>query len=226
MIVAIHQPNYLPWLGYFYKMAKADTFVLLDNVQYEKNGPTNRVRIKTSHSSTWVTLSVKRRFPQLVSEVRLADFQSERGNHLKTIELNYKKAPYFNYLFPELKTITEKDWQYLSELNVALINLLKEKLGIKVKLEIASNYNFHSKGDELLIDICKKFNVDTYLSGEGGKNYQDEGKFKKAGIKLEYTNFVHPRYPQLWVDFVPGLSIIDLIFNCGPSSLKILLGQK
>jgi hypothetical protein len=204
-------------------MAKCNIFILLDNVQYEKNGPTNRVKIKIAQGEDWLTLSVKREFPRIINEVKLVNFPKEREKHLKAIELNYKKAKYFNFLFPELKEILEKDWQYLSNLNVELIKLLKEKLGIKTKLEIASDYNISGKGDELLIDICRKFNADIYLSGKGGQKYQNEEKFKAAGIKLEYTDFIHPVYPQLWGDFIPGLSIIDLIFNCGPNSLNILL---
>lgn len=227
MKIAVHQPNYLPWLGYFYKMAECDKFVLLDNVQYEKNAITNRVKIKTPQGALWLTLSVKRRFPQLIKEAKMANFQPEREKHLKAIELNYKKSKHFDYLFPELKKILEKEWQYLSELNIALIKLLKTKLGIETKLEISSGYDIFGKGTELLINLCKKLNADTYLSGQGGKmggkKYLEEDRFETAGIKLEYSDFVHPTYPQLWGDFIPGLSIIDLIFNCGPESIDILL---
>jgi len=226
MKVAIHQPNYMPWLGFFYKMLKSDIFVLLDNVQYEKNSFINRVKIKTPQGANWLTLSIKRKFPQLIKDAELINFQKDRKKHLKTIELNYKKTKYFDYLFPELKKILEKDWRYLADLNIELIKLLKEKLGIKTKLEIASRYDFQGKSDELLINICKKFEADVYLSGKGGWKYQDEEKFKKAGIKLEYTDFIHPIYPQLWGDFVPGLSIIDLLFNCGPESINYLLNKK
>ncbi len=226
MKIAIHQPNYLPWLGYFYKMAKCDIFVLLDNVQYEKNGPTNRVKIKNPQGGFWLTFSVNKKFPQIITEIEFANFKEDRKKHLKSIELNYCRTKYFDYLFPELKKILEEDWQYLANLNIELIELLKEKFGIKTKLEIASNYNFQGKRDELLIDICKKFNADVYLSGKGGQKYQDEEKFKTSGIKLEYTNFIHPVYPQLWGDFIPGLSAIDLLFNCGQESINFLLKNK
>lgn len=225
MKVAIHQPNYLPWLGYFYKMAKSDVFVLLDNVQYEKNGLTNRVKIKTYQGSPWLTLSATRRLPQLVKEVKLANFQRDRKKHIRTIELNYQKAEYFNYLFPEIKEILEKDWRYLSKLNSELIKLLKEKLGIKTNLEIVLNHDVSEKGTDLLLNLCKKFKADVYLSGRGGRKYQDEEKFKITKIKLEYSDFIHPTYFQLWGEFVPNLSIIDLLFNYGPKSLEILLGK-
>ena len=226
MKIAIHQPNYLPWLGYFYKMAESNVFVLLDSVQYEKNGLTNRVKIKTSQGSSWLTLSAKRRLPQLIKEVKLANFQRDKEKHIRTIELNYRKAKYFNYLFPEIKEILEKDWQYLSKLNIELIKLLREKLGIKTKLEFASNYNISGKSTDLLVNLSKKFNADIYLSGRGGRKYQNEKNFKMAKIELKYLDFIYPTYHQLWGKFIPNLSIIDLLFNCGPDSLKILLRKK
>lgn len=223
MKIAIHQPNFLPWLGYFYKMAQADVFVLLDNVQYEKNGLTNRVRLKTPRGGSWLTLPIQRKFPQLIQEAKLADFPKVRSKILKTIELNYRRAKYFDYLFPQLQKTISQDWQSLSALNTKLIKLVNQKIGIKTKLAIASDYQVSGRGDDLLINLCKFFKADTYLSGAGGSKYQKETKFKQAGIKLEYASFSQPNYLQLWREFIPGLSAIDLIFNCGPQSLKILL---
>ncbi len=214
MRLGIHQNNFLPFWGYFYKMSKCDIFVLLDNVQFEKNCYTNRTMIKTPQGEHWLTLPIIRAFPQLIKDVELLNYPKEKEKHLRTIELNYKKAKYFDYLFSELKEILEKDWKYLSELNIELIKLLKDKLGIKTRLEIASDYNFKGKSTDLLTNICKHFKADTYLSGKGGAEYQEENKFKEAGIKLEYTDFVHPVYPQLWGNFIPNLSIIDFLFNC------------
>lgn len=215
MIIGIHQPNFLPFLGYFYKMAKCNTFVLLDNVQYPKNLYTNRAMIKTLQGKLWLTLPIKRAFPQLIKDVELVDYPKEREKHIRAIELNYKKAKYFNYLFPELKEVLKKNWTHLSELNIELIKLFKNKLGIKTKLEVASDYDFKGNSTELLIEICKKFGADTYLSGKGGAKYQEEDKFKEAGIKLEYTDFTCPIYSQLWGDFIPNLSVVDYIFNNG-----------
>jgi len=220
--VGIHQPNYLPWLGFFYKMANSDIFILLDNVQYEKNGPTNRVKIKTPQGNSWLTLSAERKFPQLVKDIKLADYQKDRENHIKAIELNYKKAKHFDYLFPELENILERDWEYLSQLNIQLIKLIKDKLDIKTEIKLASDYNISEKGSDLLIGLCQQLKADIYLSGEGGQKYQDEEKFKETGIELEHTDFSHPVYSQLWGDFEEGLSIMDLIFNCGPKSFEIL----
>jgi hypothetical protein len=223
MIVAIHQPNYLPWLGYFYKIAKCDIFLILDTVQYEKNGPTNRVKIKIPNGDAWLSLPIKRKFPQLIKDVELVNYFEERKRHIKTIESCYKKAKYFNYLFPGLEKILNKDWKYLADLNIELIKFLKNEMGIKTRVEIASNYNVAGKSTDLLINFCKIFNADTYLSGKGGEKYQEEVKFREEGIELKYTDFVHLTYSQLWGNFIPGLSVIDLIFNYGPKSFDFLL---
>src|SRR3989338_1565285 len=107
MNIAIHQPNYMPWAGYFYKMAKSDVFVLLDSVQYEKNGMTNRVKIKTSQGPLWLTGPVWRNFPCIIKDAHIADSAQLKARHLKTIEMNYKRAPFFEYVFPELREILE-----------------------------------------------------------------------------------------------------------------------
>ena len=225
MKIAIHQPNFLPWTGYFYKMANSDIFVFLDNVQYEKNSVINRNKIKISQGLFWITLPIRKKNSQLINETELLNFSREKERIIKTLKLNYQKAKYFDFIFPELENILEKDWQYLSELNIELIKFLKRKIGIKTKLEIVSGHGVLGEKTDLLINICKFFDADTYLSGEGGREYQDEEKFKIAKIKLEYSNFVYPVYPQQWGKFAPNLSIVDLLFNCGPDSLKILLGE-
>ncbi len=213
MTIGIHQPNYLPWLGYFEKMRWCDTFVILDNVQFEKNGFTNRTKIKTPRGEQWLTLSVKRNFPQLIKDVELANFQKDTERHLKAIELNYKKAKGFETAFPIIQKMFKTEWLSLSGFNIYLIGLLVKGLLVQPKIEIASQYNFEGKSTDLLINICKHFKADTYLSGDGGKKYQDEDKFKKAGIKLEYLNYVPKEYPQLWGNFIPNLSIIDYLLN-------------
>lgn len=211
MKIAIHQPNYLPWPGYFYKMANCDLFIFLDNVQYENNGFTNRTRIKTAQGASWLTLPIKRNFPKLVKEAELEDSKENLKKHLRSIEVNYKKAKNFDDLFPDLERIMSKDWKYLSDLNIELIKMLKDKLEIKTELRTAPDVP--GKKNELIINICKEFKADTYLSGLGAKEYQDEREFERSGIKLEYSDFKPIVYPQLWGEFEDNLSAIDLIFN-------------
>lgn len=223
MIVAIHQPNFLPWMGYFYKIYKSDIFVFLDNVQFTKNGYQNRVKIKTSQGELWLTVPVRHKFGQLTSEVKFNTLENWREKHLKTLEMSYKRTPFFSILFDLLQKIYfKKDWINLSELNIALIEEVCLYLGITTRFVLASSLNVSGSSTNLLIDIVRNVGGNIYLSGRGGLKYQDEEKFSEHQIELVYTDFRHPVYPQLWGDFIEGLSIIDLIFNCGKDSLNYL----
>lgn len=229
MIVAIHQPNFLPWLGYFYKIAKCDAFVLLDNVQYTKNSFINRNRIKTSQGTMWLTVPVKikGRFGQLIKDVELNNTVDWRKKHLGTLEANYRKARFFEPIFQDLKTIYyTDDWSNLCELNIRLLEWALSLLKLEKRLVRASDLNVEGESTQLLISIVKEIGGNIYLSGFGGAKYQEEELFKEAGMTLAYYEFEHPVYPQLWSDFVPNLSITDLLFNYGPESLDVILRNK
>jgi len=213
MKIAVHQPNFLPYLGFWDKMKQSDIFVLLDNVQFEKNSYTNRCYIKTPKGTKWLTLPIKYTFGLLINEIELFNYFKIRNDIIKTIEFNYKKSNNFNKVFPILKNILKKDYTKLSDLNIDLILKIKDLLNLKTKIEIASNYIIEGTKTERLINICHKFNADTYLSGIGGMNYQNNDLYQKANINLEYIKFQHPFYKQLWGNFIPNLSIIDYLFN-------------
>lgn len=218
MIVSVHQPNYLPWLGYFLKIANSDIFVFLDNVPYTKNSIINRNKIKTEHGAMWLTVSVltKGRYGQLINEVEINNNVPWSKIHWKTIWANYAKAPYFQSYSSLFESVYQREWRKLSELNETLIRLICEIFSIKgVKFIRASELNVSGKSTELLINICKALGADTYLSGFGGKKYMNEKLFEKRGIELKYYEFQHPIYKQLWGDFISNLSVIDLLFNEG-----------
>lgn len=226
MIVAIHQPNYLPWLGYFYKIAWSEVFVFLDNVQYSKNSIINRNKIKTPQGAAWLTVGVltKGRLGQVIKEVDINNDTSWYRTHEKSISQNYSKAPYFRNYQELFEDVYRRRWEKLIHLNEALIKLNCDLLGIKAtKFLRASELNVSGQSTELLISICKAIGADTYLSGFGGKKYMDDKAFEEAGISLSYYDFEHPTYNQLWGEFIPNLSIIDLLFNEGEKSLEILL---
>jgi len=227
MIIGIHQPNFLPWLGYFYKIAQCDVFVLLDNVQYTKNSFINRNRIKTPRGADWLTVPViiKGRFGQLIRDVEVNGTVDWRKKHLGTLDANYRRASYFEPIFQGLKSIYfVGDWNNLCELNIKLLQWVLSMLGLKKNLVRASDLNVEGESTQLLISIVKELGGNEYISGFGGANYQDVELFQKAGITLTYYDFKHPVYPQLWTDFIPNLSIIDLLFNCGSESLKTIVG--
>jgi len=225
-IVTIHQPGYLPWLGFFDKMARSDIFVLLDDVQFEKNYFDNRNKIKTSQGWAWLTVPVKYRFGQKLNEVEINNEEKWKEKHYKSLLLNYKKSPHFSDYVSFFQKIYEKKWQKLIDLNIALIKYLAKELGFKTKLIRSSELNCQGEKTERLLNICRKLKTDVYLSGKFGKNYLDEEAFRKNNIKVIYQDFQHPVYPQLYGNFIPELSIVDLIFNCGLDSPSIISGNK
>jgi len=228
MIAAIHQPNYLPWLGYFYKIYRSDVFVFLDNVQLPQGRSfANRNKIKTAQNTMWLTVPCKKRnrAGQLISEVEIDNDINWRGKHWKTMEHNYGKASYFGKCCGFFQDLYRREWTKIAELNEYAIETIARMFGLNGQFTRASALKVSGAGTELLINICKVVGADTYLSGSGGKNYMDEGAFEKESINLVYYDFKHPTYRQLWGDFVPNLSIIDLLFNEGENSLEILKGQ-
>lgn len=229
-IIAIHQPNYIPWLGYFYKMWESDIFVLLDSVQYPRGQSfANRNRVKTHNGTTWLTIPVsipsgeKGKVPY--NKVKIVNTKWKR-KHLRTLQMNYKKADYYDEIYPILEEQIEKHIDF-TELNIALIKRIATYLELKTRLVRLSNLlNEFGDKTELIIDICKELEADTYLSGTGGgKEYNDEELLNENDIELRYSEFEHPEYPQLWEGFESNLSIIDLLFNCGPESKEILLNN-
>ena len=220
MIAAIHQPQYLPWLGYFDKLDKADMFCYLDNVQYKKNDWQNRNKIKTANGWQWLTTPVYHRFPENINEVIINNTVSWQRKHLQALITNYKKAPFFNDYIDLLSAVYDKEWEQLSELNIELTERIRMALHIdSVKTISASSLKLSEDPTDRLIDICTSLGCDTYLSGVDGAKYMDLSRFKDKRIKVVFQDFVHPLYPQVFGDFVSHLSILDLLFNCGPSSM-------
>lgn len=225
-IVAIHQPNFLPWLGYFYKIYLSDYFVLLDDVQYSKNNFINRNKIKTPNGEQWVTIPVMHsgNFGQLIKDVKIDNPTKNLNKIIKTIEMNYAKSKYYNIYKNEFIQIFEGSRDSLYELNKKLIYWCLQQLEIKTKVITSSSINnVQGESTERLVSICRELNATTYLSGFGGSKYQDITVFRENNINIQVYNFHHPQYTQLWNAFIPNLSIIDLLFNCGPSSKTILI---
>ena len=227
MIVAVHQPQYLPWLGYFDKIASADVFVLLDNVQYKKNEWQNRNRIKTSSGPQWLTVPVTYRFGQRINEVLVNNNENWRKKQKQAIITNYRKAAHWQQTSDVLEDIFVRPWQRLADLNIFVVRRLAEVLGSPTPIYVASELPaFPEDPDERLMGIVRHFGADTYLAGSGGHNYMNLDKFAENGIKLSFQEYKHPVYKQLFDGFEPYLSVIDLIFNHGNESLTILRGEK
>ena len=223
MIIAVHQPQYLPWLGYFDKMNKADVFCYLDNVQYKKNEWQNRNRIKTAQGWQWLTVPVRYRFPQKINEVEINNTVKWKKKQLQSLVSNYGRTPYFNEYINFFETLFSKEWEMLCELNIFALECLRELLGLVHKPAVkASSLQLRDDPSDRLIDICKAMKADTYLAGQDGLNYMDLDRFEQNGIAVISQEFNHPIYPQLFNEFESHMSVVDLLFNCGPDSMDII----
>ena len=226
MIVAVHQPQFLPWLGYFDKIDKADVFVLLDTVQFKKNEWQNRNKIKTAQSWQWLTVPVLYKYPQLINEVTINNRVNWQHKHRQALLSNYKKAPYYDDIEEKLRDIFSSSWQYISQLNIEVVRRLVAILGIDTPIYVASALGaFPEDPDERLVAITKYFGAGTYLAGIGGRGYMTLDTYKRNRIEVVFQDFKHPVYEQLFGDFEPYMSIIDLLFNQGDKSLTILRGN-
>lgn len=228
MKLAGHQPNYIPWPGYFVKMAQCDIFFILDTAQFQTGSSLdNRNLIKTSQGTQLLTVPVKRKGMGLQRFNEVTVIPGWKRHHLMALKVNYAKAPYFKEVFPMMKQVLQ-DTGYLIDTNIAFIKLVHDLLGLKTKLVFLSDLPQFSKlrKNELIAAICRHFSADSYLSGIGGRAYNQPEIFEKQGIKLEYLEYEPTAYPQLWGNFIPNLSIVDMLFNCGAKgSRKLLLKE-
>ena len=225
MIVAVHQPQYMPWLGYFDKIARADRFVILDTVQYKKNEFQNRNKIKTAQGWQWLTVPVRYKFPMTINEVPINNDVNWRNKHHQAILSNYGKSEFFGEYKVSFEALYQKEWDLITDLNRATVELINQHLGIDTPIDDAKNWDLSTDPTGRLVDICKQVGADTYLSGSGGRGYLDLDQFETEGIQVEFQEYVHPTYLQRFGDFEPYMATIDLLFNCGPAGLDILLGE-
>ena len=218
MIVAGHQPNYLPWLGFFDKMRRSDVFIIEDNVQFERQGFTNRNKILTVDGVRWLSVPVEHaNKPLLINEVKIAN-ESEPDwgqRHWLTLRHNYCRAPFWSEFSAFFKDTYEREWPMLIDLNMHLIKGVMGFLKIDTPLVLGSSLGASGKKTELIIAQCKKVGADVQLAGNGCKDYIDNKRFKQEGIKLVFQEFSHPVYTQTCNGFVSDLSVVDYLFCTG-----------
>jgi hypothetical protein len=221
MILSAHQPAYIPWLGYFDKIASADVFVYLDTVQFEKNSFINRNKIKTPQGALWLTIPVKTKGHTCASlrTTEIDDAQPWRAKHLKSIEMNYRKAPRFEECFPKIEALMLMPESNLAEYCFHQLRFWLDELAIDTQVVRSSKLPVESTKSNLILDICRHFSAGHYLSGALGLNYLIEDDFRKKGVAIEYQSFTPQAYPQLWGDFIPYLSILDWWMNTADDSL-------
>lgn len=227
MIAAIHQPHYFPWIGYFDKMAKADVFVLLDEVQLERSSNMSRNRIIAPNGDIkyiMITANQHDRFNKKYNEILTVDDEAWKKRSLAMLEAYYGKAPYYFETIKKLREFYAEEHVALCQWTIASIRMIRKILEIPTELVLQSdiNYDRSKKRSELVMAVCLGMGADVYLSGRGASlNYLDRGAFEENGIQIVFQDFTHPMYPQINTkEFVPGISILDMLFNCGVGETK------
>lgn len=222
--VAIIQSNYIPWKGYFDIIAAVDEFILYDDMQFTKNDWRNRNRIKTPKGVEWISIPVGADIHRRIRDVKLPA-SGWQAQHWKTLEANYGRAPHFDELAAMLKPLyLECTHAFLSAFNRRMIEAVCAYLGIATRISNSWDYAMAEGKSERLADLCVQAGATEYLSGPSAKGYLDEEAFAKRGVRVAWMDYAgYPEYPQLWGEFVHGVSILDLLFNCGKDSPRYML---
>lgn len=230
MMLTAHQPNYLPYAGFFEKIARADRFLVVDNVQFVKRGTfgwMHRNRIRTNSPEGWDWLSVpvltKGKYTQSIADAEIDNSTPWARKHWRAIEFNYRRAPHFRLYAGEIRDLYERRWERFCDLSCAFIDVLLRLLGLPRALERTSALGIEGESTGLVLAMCRAVGADAYLSGVHGRDYLQPEEFERQGVRLVFQEFTCPEYPQCWPGpYVPNLSAIDLLFNCGPESLRML----
>lgn len=224
-IAVIHQPDFLPYLGFFQRLLLADTYVVLNTVQRSSKSRnwTNRDKIKTRQGEKWLTVGVQKSQSDTPINQVLLNKTDWKAGHLNLIRENYAKAPFYNEIFPFIEELYNFECELLWEFTMQSILMLIKVFDIQI--DIAYSHDLHPVGakSKLLVDILKKVHATTYLSGIGARDYHRQEPFDEAGIEVIWQEFQHPVYPQLFGEFIPYLSSIDLLFNCGIKGARTVL---
>jgi hypothetical protein len=229
MLVTIHQPHYLPWLGYLHRMSQADLFIVLDHVQFERGNYQNRTRVRVNGAPHWLTVPVEQRSQkERILDKRVENRLDWARSHFETLRRAYGSAGYFGAYAADLRAVYSTQWERLTDLNDALLEVLRRAFDIRTPLLRSSTLGVDGQKSELVLNICRAVGAKGLLVGLGGsREYLDRAAFADAGIELRFQEFTHPQYVQRGAtSFTPGLSAVDLLFNCGAASRDVLMGLK
>ncbi len=231
MIVSIMQPAYLPWLGYFHRIWLSDVHIVLDHVGIDRNSKTkfaNRNKVRTNNGWCWLTVPIQTKGKDkefTLNKLEISNDSNWEHKHWATIQHNYAKTPYFDLHKDFFKEVYSTPNNYLSNLVNKITNYLFKQLGLKTKILYSSNMNPVGKKDELILNLCKQVDAKKYISGIFGKEYLNKENFVDNNIEIDFHHYKHPVYPQHYSGFEPYMSVIDLLFNCGPDSAQIMKGN-
>ncbi len=222
MRVVVLQPTYLPWIGYLGMIDLADIFVFYDDVQFSVQSWQQRNKIKTAQGWAWLTVPIEREFGSKINETRINNRTNWSKKHWKSIRQSYSKAPHFNKYAPLFEELYQKTWEYLADLNIALIKEISRITGLETKFMRSSELKVEGTKTERLINLLKKIGDDEYISNPGSRDYLEVNRFRENNIKLYWYEYEHPVYPQIRGEFIPYLSVIDLLFNVGDEAVRYI----
>jgi len=223
MIVSIMQPAYLPWLGYFDRLARSDLHIVLDSVALSKQNFTNRNRVRGNTGPVWLTVPVQRKHAdQRILETLVGPANSWKKKHWETLRQAYGRTPHWHRYAGFLETYYQTPQERLPDVLDTMTTWLCGTLAITTPIVRSSTLDVPGSKADLVLQLCQAVGATTYLSGPFGRDYLDPGAFEAAGIALEYHDYIHPHYPQGHHDFEPCLSVVDLLCHCGPDSLGVL----
>jgi hypothetical protein len=223
--VTIHQPEFAPWIGFFDKAARAETMILLDDVQYRKNYFHNRNKVRTSDGWSWITVPVRRTgLETLLCDARVAVEDHGRWRHKiqSTITQAYGRSQFFASIMPSLDSILEAASDRLVTMNAAIIDLAFQHLGISTKLIWSSDLSVEGTGSDRILNLCRAVGAKSYLSGVSGRDYLDLDSFRREHIDVEFQEFHHPVYDQAYPGFEPQMSVLDALLQMGPEAASLL----
>lgn len=227
MIACVHQPNYLPWLGFFAKVAQSDVYVVMDNVQFTKNSWINRVKVAGNGDPLWLTVPVRRQgLETLIANVEIDYSRNWIKQHRATLEARYGRSSFFKAVYPDVTAILEMRVRRLVELNTLLIHWVLDACAVQTKVVLGSELHAVGKASTLIVAQCQAIGATEYIAGQGSVGYEDMDAYSTAGIRHRRQAFSHPEYPQVGrAQFLPGLSVLDALFHLGVQEVGHLLGM-
>ena len=222
--LVVLQPAYLPWIGFFDQLRRADVFVYYDDVQYDKHGWRNRNRIKTQAGPLWLTVPVRHGGSPRIIDVEIDGRTPWARKHVASVQQAYARAPFLARYLPALDELLHRRWERLVDLDIACAGLMAGWFGLRTRIERASALGIGGDRSERLVNICRHFGATRYVSGDAAQAYLDVAAFERNGIAVEWQQYPHPTYPQLHGTFIPFLSAVDVLLNCGDEAPLIAFG--
>lgn len=224
MKISIHQSQYLPWPAYFKKIAMSDKFVILDNVQFQKNGIQNRNKLRNKNGEFWITIPVSGPMQEKINEKKCAD-ERWKKKHFQSIIQSYSKCPYWEEHKEALNSLYINSTEFLNDINISFIKYFISQLDLKTEIFLSSQLNIEGSKSDLVMNICKKLSATEYIAGLGSKDYLDQDSFSRHSIKINFLESINPIYEQIHGKFIPDLSLIDMLMNVSKKNINNYMYQ-